>query len=173
MKINDKITLLFILAIAMIACNALAPKPTATPVSTATSLPTSTLEPTIPPVPTENPVGTEKPTEMDVAPTETDSGPALPTPAGTPAKEWNGIPIMPGAIAGADEGNVYSFTTQSSVDEIQKFYDKELKKLGWSAFAIGEGQTQTALLMFMKDSETLTLTFLPQGDGTIYVMLVK
>jgi hypothetical protein len=110
---------------------------------------------------------------MEVAPTETDSGLVLPTPAGTPAKEWKNIPIMPGAIAGADDGNTYSFTIKSSVDEIQKFYEKEMAKLGWKAFAVGQGQTQTALLMFIKDSETLTLTFLPQSDGTIYVMLVK
>lgn len=169
MKTNHKILFLLILASAMLACNALAPKPTATPVPTATNVPvsTSTLEPTSTLQPTEKPV------QVDATATEAASGLDIPTPAGTPAKEWKGIPIMPGAIAGSDDGNTYSFTIKSSVDEIQKFYEKEMAKLGWNAFAVGQGQTQTALLMFMKDSETLTLTFLPQSDGTVYVMLVK
>lgn len=170
MKNTGKVTLLITLIIMTLACNALIPKPKTTAIPTAKSLPTSMLEPTNPPAPTEEPTQI---IEVEATATEADSGPALPPPAGTPAKEWNDIPIMPGAIAGEGDDHTYSFTIKSSVYEIQKFYEKEMAKLGWNPFATGEGQTEVVMLIFMKDTDTLTLTFLPQNDGTIYVMLVK
>jgi hypothetical protein len=169
MKTIRKTMSLLALIIATIACNALIPKPTVTPAPTATRLPvsTSTLEPTSAAQPTE------KPTQVDITPTEKPSDVIFPTPAGTPVKNWNGIPIMPNAIAGDDETQSYAFTMKAPVEEVQKFYEKELAKLGWNQFANSEGNPQTVLLMFMKGSDTLTITILSQTDGTTYVMLVK
>jgi hypothetical protein len=169
MKTNHKTILLLALAITIIACNALIPKPTEMPVPKATSLPTSAFTPE----PRNTPQSTEKPIQIDATPTETLSDQVFPTPAGTPAKNWEGIPIMPGAIAGEGDSRSYSFTTQTPTDEIQKFYEKEMAKLGWNMFATSEGNTQTVLLMFMKGSDNVTISIISQSDGVVYVMFVK
>jgi len=80
---------------------------------------------------------------------------------------------MPKAIAGEGDSKGYSFTINASSDEIQKFYEKELAKLGWNFFAGGQGTTDAVLLFFMKDASTLTVSILPQPDGVMYVLLVK
>jgi hypothetical protein len=94
-------------------------------------------------------------------------------PSGKPASEWEGIPIMPNAIAGQGDDQGYSFTINASSDEIQQFYEKELGKLGWNVFASGQGTTSAVLLIFMKDTIMLTVSILPQPDGIMYVLLVK
>ena len=80
---------------------------------------------------------------------------------------------MPKAIAGEGDNKGYSFTINASPDEIQKFYEQELGKLGWNMFASGQGATNTILLIFMKDTGTLSVSIIPQPDGTMYVLLVK
>jgi hypothetical protein len=52
-------------------------------------------------------------------------------PSGTPVAEWNGIPIMPGAISGEATTDAYQFTTQAPVDEIISFYQTALSNLGF------------------------------------------
>jgi len=132
-----------------------------------TSLPTSTPEPTITP--------TVKPTETPVPPTETSSAsaPVLPMPSGKPLTNWEDIPVMPNAIAGDGDSKGYSFTIKASPDEVQKFYKKEMTKLGWNMFASGQGTTSAVILIFMKDSKTASVSIIPQPDGLMYVMLVK
>ena len=163
MKTIGKAILLSVLVITLASCNTFAPKPTETPTPTETSLPTSTstLEPT------------NTPTKTPVPPTETPSAPVLPMPSGKPSSEWEGIPVMPNAIAGEGDSKGYSFTINASPDEIQKFYEKELGKLGWSMFTSGQGTTNAILLIFMKDAGTLSVSMIPQPDGITYVLLVK
>src|SRR5690606_36109180 len=48
--------------------------------------------------------------------------PAITLPVGTPSAEWEGFPIMPGAISGEAVGNSYQFTTQADIDSIVAFY---------------------------------------------------
>lgn len=80
---------------------------------------------------------------------------------------------MPNALAGQGDSKGYSFTINASPDEIQKFYETELAKLGWNMFASGLGTTDAALLIFMKGTSTLSVSIIPQPDGTMYVLLVK
>ncbi len=167
MKTVSKTLLLSVLAIALASCSTFAPKPTETPIPTETSLPTSTSTPE----PTKTP--TQSPTETPVPATETPSAPVLRMPTGNPAKEWEGIPIMPNAIAGEGDSKGYSFTIKASVDEIQKFYETKLAKLGWNAFASGQGTTDAVMLIFMKDTAVLSISIIPQPDGIMYVLLVK
>jgi len=94
-------------------------------------------------------------------------------PSGKPSSEWEGFPIMPTAIAGEGDNKGYSFTINASADEIQKFYEKELAKLGWNMLASGQGTTNSVLLIFMKDTGTFSVSMIPQPDGTMYVLLVK
>ncbi|MFN8381828.1 MAG: hypothetical protein U0V02_07805 [Anaerolineales bacterium] len=105
--------------------------------------------------------------------TETPSVPVLHMPSGKPSNEWESVPVMPNAIAGEGDSTRYSFTISASPDEIQKYYEKELAKLGWNAFANGQGSTEAVFLIFMNDTDMLTISIIPQPDGTMYVLLVK
>ena len=167
MKNIAKPIILSVLIITLAACSSFAPKPTETPIPTETSLPTSTNTPE----PTNTP--TIAPSQTSVPPTETPSAPVLPMPTGKPSSEWEGFPIMSTAIAGAGDSKGYSFTVNASADEIQKFYEKELAKLGWNMLASGQGTTNSVLLIFMKDTGTFSVSMIPQPDGTMYVLLVK
>ena len=167
MRITGKAMLLLVMFISLASCNAFAPKPTATPTPTHTSLPTSTSTATITPEPTNTPTRTPVPA------TETPSIPVLPMPSGEPASEWNGIPVMPGAIAGEGDDKGYSFTIKASPDEIQEFYETELAKLGWTLLGTGQGSTEAIMLIFMKGTSTCSVSILPQADGIMYVMLIK
>jgi hypothetical protein len=80
---------------------------------------------------------------------------------------------MPGAIAGEGDSKGYSFTTKASADEVQNFYEKAMPKLGWNMFASGQGATKAVLLFFMKGSDTVSVSVIPQPDELVYVMLVK
>lgn len=163
MKTIGKAILLSILVIALASCSSFAPKPTETPMPTETSLPTLT----------STPEPTNTPTKTPVPPTETSSVPVLPMPVGKPSSEWEGIPVMPNAIAGEGDSKGYSFSINASPDEIQKFYEKELGKLGWNMFASGQGTTDAVMLMFMKDADLLSVSIIPQPDDIMYVLLVK
>lgn len=163
MKTIGKAILLLALVITLASCNSFTPKPTETPTPTETSLPTST----------STPEPTNTPTKTPVPPTETPSAPVLPMPSGKPSSEWEGIPVMPNAIAGEGDSKGYAFTINASPDEIQKFYEKALGKLGWNMFASGQGTTDAVLLIFMKDTGTLSVSIIPQPDGSMYVLLVK
>ncbi len=113
------------------------------------------------------------PTQIKVKPTETQERLSIPLPSGVPATEWQGIPIMPGAIAGEGNDQGYSFTIQSTLEEIQEFYEGELTALGWELLAAGQGETNSILLIFTKGNSTASLAIMPQADGIIYVMMVK
>ena len=80
---------------------------------------------------------------------------------------------MPNAIAGDGDFTGYSFTINATLDEIQKFYEKELENLGWNMIASGQGKTSAVLLIFLKDTGTLSISIFPQPDGIMYVLLVK
>jgi hypothetical protein len=94
-------------------------------------------------------------------------------PSGKPSSDWEGVPVMPNATAGEGDSKGYSFTINASPDEIQKYYEKELGKLGWNTFANGQGTTEAVLLIFMNDTDMLTISIIPQTDGITYVLLVK
>lgn len=167
MKTFNKIILLSILTLILASCNTFAAKPTETPIPAPTSLPT--LTPTAEPTPTP----TQSPTDTPVLPAETASAPVLPMPSGKPLTNWEGIPVMPNAIAGDGDSNGYSFTVQATPDEVQQFYKVEMPKLGWTIFVTGQGTTEAILLIFMKDSNTASISIIPQSGGLLYVLLVK
>lgn len=131
------------------ACSSFAqPTPTPTPTGTFTAVPTRTA--------------TRTPTRTPSPPTET---PAT-------ASEWNGIPIMPGAVAGDGDEESYVFTIQATPQEVQEYYELELGKLGWQLSA-QEDDDASLLLIFINDaSATLTVSVIARGDEAL-VLLVK
>jgi len=94
------------------------------------------------------------------------------TGAGQPASEWNGIPIMPEAIAGEGDEESYVFTVRATPQQVQEYYQLELGKLGWQPFATGNGDSSLTLTFMNKDSATLTISIMAKGEDVL-VLLVK
>jgi hypothetical protein len=93
-------------------------------------------------------------------------------PQGQPASEWQGIPIMPQAIAGEGDEESYVFTIKAMPQQVQDYYQVELGKLGWQPFAT-ENRGSSQLLMFTNaTSETLTVSIIAKGEEVL-VLLVK
>ena len=169
MKVICKTVVFSILVLGLYSCAVLAPTPTATPAPSATSLPsqTPTLEPTSTVVPTDTP------TLTPIPPTETPEAPVIPMPTGKPVAEWEGIPVMPDAIAGDGDGQGYSYAIRATPADIVAYYQDAMEKLGWKLFATGQGSTESTILIFIKGSETISVSILPQFDDLNYVLLVK
>jgi hypothetical protein len=141
------------------ACSAFAqPTPTAVPTLTFTAIPTRTA--------------TRAPTSTPLPPTETPDAVAELAPEGEPDSEWDGIPIMPGAIAGEGDEEGYVFTIKATPQQVQEYYETELAKLGWQPFAQGDGEASLMLIFMNEDSTTLTVSVIAKGDEVL-VLLVK
>ena len=93
-------------------------------------------------------------------------------PQGTPVSEWNGIPVMSQATAGQDfpDTKSYSFKANATVKESDDFYKAELETLGWSSLVNMPSDANGAILLFNKDSSTLTIT-IAESEGEIIVIL--
>jgi hypothetical protein len=93
-------------------------------------------------------------------------------PKGQPVSEWNGIPVMPGAIAGEGDAEGYVFTIKATPQQVQEYYELKLGKLGWQPFAQGDGNSSTMLMFMNSASETLTVSIISEADEVL-VLLVK
>lgn len=149
------------------ACSAFQPEPTATPLPTATNtpLPTSTATPTATPKPTKTatPVPSHTP----------DIANAL-MPSGEPAAEWQGIPIMPQAVAGEGDADGYIFAINATRAEIANFYAQKMPQLGWEYFAEGTNDAgETAMLFFSSGDGVTAISMIDGPDDLILVMIVQ
>jgi hypothetical protein len=149
------IAYLFIALFVLAACsNLMQPSPIVIPTLTFTTVPT--LAPTNTPLPA-------KETPEDVS---------EPGSEGQPAPEWNGIPIMPDAIAGEGDEESYVYTLKATPQQVQEYYQLELGKLGWQPFAISDEDAALMLMFMNKTSGTLTVSIIAKGDQAL-VLLVK
>jgi hypothetical protein len=113
------------------------------------------------------------PTNTSLPPTEEPQAVSALVPEGQPASEWNGIPIMPNAIAGEGDEESYVFTVKATPQQVQEYYQLELGKLGWQPFTTGTGNSSSLMLMFTNNaSTTLTISVIAKGDQVL-VLLVK
>ncbi|KAA3643086.1 MAG: hypothetical protein DWQ07_21450 [Chloroflexi bacterium] len=159
--------LLIIFCLFFSACSVLAPQPTATPTPTNTAIPTNTPQPTATPEPTA--------TETPPPPTDTpEPAEVALDPQGTPDTEWNGIPIMPDAVAGEGDSSSYMFRVNATPEEVIVFYDRELGNLGYSRFAIGDTENDSILIFYQreKDLQIVSISAIPQDDGSVIVLIV-
>ncbi|MCB9422622.1 MAG: hypothetical protein H6667_22660 [Ardenticatenaceae bacterium] len=113
------------------------------------------------------------PLPEDTGPTEPNADFLLPIPTGKPAAEWNGLPIMPQAIAGDEGEGSYYFTVEATAEEVEAFYEDEMQQLGWSLLGVGEGETGALLVIFQKESEVASISILLFNESTSYVFLVR
>ena len=126
------------------------------------------------PIPTEVPTFTAVPTRTaTVMPTMTllTSG-ETPDITSEPASEWNGVPIMPGEIAGEGDEDGYVFTIKATPQRVQEYYQLELGKLGWQLLS-QEADESSMILMFVNGAlETLTIHVIAKDEEAL-VLLVK
>ena len=133
-----------------------------------TQLPTDTLiPPTTTPVPTATntavPSDTPQPTFTPTPAPEIISGPERPRFLAIPARNklveiWEGIPIMPEAIAGYEEYGGFYFSVEKTVTEVRQYYQQELSKSGWNLFAVGEAEDGDIKLIFQNGVDQVTIT---------------
>jgi hypothetical protein len=91
---------------------------------------------------------------------------------GTPASEWNDIPVMPGAIAGSETSSGYLYTTTAAPSEVASFYTRELPKLGWNPQP-GNGTPEPSgvlTLVFFKGQEVCLVGIIQQKDGALVML---
>jgi hypothetical protein len=93
-------------------------------------------------------------------------------PHGQPLSEWNGIPIMPGAIEGEGDASSYRFTTTASWVEIQAFYASQLSQLGWELLGSAEGKNGAVMLIFDGGEKTVSVSIVPNGETSIVVIVM-
>jgi hypothetical protein len=134
-----------LLALTLVACSSVVQS---TPVVTAIPTMMVTVTPTLSPLP----------------PTETREV--------QPVSEWNGIPIMPGAIAGEGDEEGYVFTIKATPQQVQEFYQIELGKMSWQPISQDASSSSLMLVFMDSTSATLTVNILSKGDEVL-VLLVK
>jgi hypothetical protein len=154
---------LSILSLLLAACGLIAtPEPTATstpaPTETATPAPTATRTPA-----------------PSLSPTEKPDPASLLMPHGEPESEWEGIPIMPEAIAGEGDATSYRFLVEGLTrEDVLAYYNARLPALGWNPLGIGTGDGGAPALVIYTGAEgTLTLSLIDAGEGQLIVMFVK
>jgi VCBS repeat-containing protein len=97
----------------------------------------------------------------------------LPIPSGAPAAEWQGIPIMSQATAGADNNGSYSFVVDTSQTAVQQFYEGAMSADDWSLLTVGTGANGALLMIFQRGTEVASISIFTLDSDTIYVFLVK
>ena len=80
---------------------------------------------------------------------------------------------MPGAIAGQDDGPVYTFTTQATPEQVKDYYLAELKKLGWVLSSSSTDKNQAIILFFLQGDRAAGVSVYPLPDGITLVMLAR
>jgi hypothetical protein len=93
-------------------------------------------------------------------------------PTGEQQSVWKGIPVMPGAISGAEREGAYYYTVKVSQKAVQDYYTRELSKVGYSSFAVGTGKNGSSLmLMYQKGDKTLVISVLKVKEFTVVMIM--
>ena len=160
----SKFLLSFALIVFVLACNFVtqpineAQDAVETVQSLATALPIETLKS----LATSVPIGT-----LEAIPSVIPDFGDVTSPQDAPLSEWNGIPVMPAATAGAESTGLYSFKADASVSEVFDYYKAEMAALGWTEFFSTPDMGGGALLTFEKDNSLATITITVDGDGAL------
>ena len=110
----------------------------------------------------------------------TTSAPTSPPPAPTqapatqpPVPKWKGVPVMPASYNLSEDASSYSYDVNNSIKEVRSFYDREMPEAGWAVFTIGEGETGNQLLIYEKDSQTVTIGLISQAGVTRVLIIFQ
>jgi hypothetical protein len=158
---KTKLYFLILLGLFIVGCNQEPVVPPTQPPTNTSLPPTTTPDPTATntPVPSETPQPTFTPTPAP----EIVAGPEIPRFLVIPARNklvetWEGIPIMPEAIAGYKEYGGFYFSVEKTVTEVREYYQQELSKSGWILFAVGEAEDGDLKLIFQNNVDQVTIT---------------
>jgi hypothetical protein len=91
-------------------------------------------------------------------------------PKSPPLAEWNGIPILPQAIAGDETEGLYVYKVAVTSKEVEDFYAAQLPSLGWTNDFSMPGMEGVAILMYSKGDQTLSIT-VTTLEGYVLVMI--
>ena len=86
------------------------------------------------------------------------------------ATDWNGIPIMPGAITGEGDQEGYVFTVQASSQQVQDYYQLELAALGWQSLSERNDGSARVLVFVDNASTTLTVSILTRDEEALVLL---
>ena len=85
---------------------------------------------------------------------------------GKPLADWNGVPIMPQAVAGQQANrNTYAFKAPVDSGTIESYYTGKLKSLGWN---LADNRWQG--MKFTKDKSVLLVTLVPATDMESWIV---
>ncbi len=95
-------------------------------------------------------------------------------PTGQPVANWNGIPVMKQATAGQEfNKSSYSFKANVTADDVQTFYNDQLKALGWSSTLSATGGSQGGVMLFTKGTNILSITISPASSGVVVILYLQ
>jgi hypothetical protein len=80
---------------------------------------------------------------------------------------------MPDAAEGKEEQGSYSYVVNTSVSEVQAYYEQKMPGAGWEPFATGEGEEGNLLLMYQKGNITATIGVIDQGGDTLVLIVAE
>jgi hypothetical protein len=105
------------------------------------------------------------------APTETSTRTAASAPSEGPGEggntpsNWKGIPIMPGATDGADDGESYSYYVTATLSEVESFYSAQMPPLGWTFVSRDDSLEGWLYLTYQRGSEVVVVGALELEKG--------
>ena len=80
---------------------------------------------------------------------------------------------MADAISGESQSDgSYSFTIEATPDQVKAFYNQRLRSLGWQAFAEGQGETGSILLIYQKGTQILSISVLSSAKQPELVLVL-
>ena len=91
-------------------------------------------------------------------------------PQSPPLSEWQGIPVMPQALAGEETDDMYVYKVAVTVTEVDEFYAAQLPSLGWEKIFSMPATEGMTILLYGKDGQSLSVTVTTQ-EGFVLVML--
>jgi hypothetical protein len=97
-------------------------------------------------------------------------------PTGTPAEQWNGIPVMPQATVGEEfSDNVYSYTVPVTATDVQTFYNEMMEGLGWTSPFGFQASEDGGIMFFQNENDFLSITITPDRNdsNSVDVILQK
>lgn len=94
-------------------------------------------------------------------------------PQNPPLSEWNGIPVMAGAIAGDESDGLYGYTIQVDVKAVEEFYAQQLPALGWAETFSMPSSSGLAVLLYQKGNQILTVTITTLEDHLLVMLTMQ
>jgi len=81
------------------------------------------------------------------------------------------FPVMPDATDMTTMGGMLTYSSGSSLEEVQAFYQEQMAADGWSEAEDSFISSDTAMLSFTKEGRTATITLSSEGEGVSVLIM--